>query len=339
MARQGSISETLFRHWQMLRLIPRAPRKIDAGALERLLKQEGIEVQRRSIQRDLESLAATFTALECDERSKPYGWSWSRDAPVLEVPPMSTATAVTLELVRAYLVQTLPRTTLKSLDPYFQRAKEILGATAGAKLARWPRKVRVVPRGLPLAPPNVSTKVLDVVYASLLEERRFRARYRPRGAKADKEYDVNPLGLVVRHGALVLVCTFRDYEDVNHVLLHRMSDAELLAAPSRTPRGFDLDAHIDRGGVAFPQGPPLKLEALVSKQAALTLQETALGKDQELTPYDDDHETLKATVPNTFELRAWLRSYGAAIEVLAPKALRAEMADSAKETAKRYATK
>ena len=73
MARQGSISETLFRHWQMLRLIPRAPRRIDAATLERLLRQEGIEVQRRSIQRDLESLAATFTALECDERSKPYG--------------------------------------------------------------------------------------------------------------------------------------------------------------------------------------------------------------------------------------------------------------------------
>ena len=135
----------------------------------------------------------------------------------------------------------------------------------------------------------------------------------------------------------MLVCTFRDYDDVNQVLLHRMSDAELLAAASRTPRGFDLDAHIESGGVAFRHGPPLKLEALVSKQVSLTLQETAIAKDQALTPYDDDHETLTATVPNTFELRAWLRSYGPALEVLAPKSLRAEMADAARQTAKRYA--
>jgi predicted DNA-binding transcriptional regulator YafY len=339
MARQGNTSETLFRHWQMLRLIPRAPRKIDGATLERLLRQEGIDVHRRSIQRDLESLATMFTALECDERSKPYGWSWSRDAPVLELPPMNVQTAVTLDLVRAYLLQALPRTTVKSLDSYFERAQDILAESAGAKLARWPRKVRVVPRGVALAPPNVSAKVLDVVYASLLEERRFRAKYRPRGAKTDKEYEVNPLGLVVRHGALVLVCTFRDYDDVNQVLLHRMSDAELLAAPSRSPRGFDLDAHIESGGVAYKQGPPLALQALVSKQASLTLQETALAKDQQLTPYDDEHELLKATVPNTFELRAWLRSYGPALEVLAPRSLRAEMAEAAKATAKRYAAR
>jgi predicted DNA-binding transcriptional regulator YafY len=337
MARQGSISETLFRHWQMLRLIPRAPRKIDGATLERLLRQEGIEVQRRSIQRDLESLATTFTALECDERSKPYGWSWSRDAPVLELPPMNVPTAVTLDLVRAYLLQALPRTTLKSLDPYFDRAQEILAQSSGAKLAKWPKKVRVVARGVSLVPPNVSAKVLDVVYTSLLEERRFTASYRPRGAKADKTYEVNPLGLVLRHGALVLVCTFRDYDDVNQVLLHRVSDAELLATASRTPRGFDLDAHIESGGVAFKQGPPLKLEALVSKQAAMTLQETALSKDQELTPYDGEHELLKATVPSTFELRAWLRSYGPAVEVLAPKSLRTEMADAARATARMYA--
>jgi predicted DNA-binding transcriptional regulator YafY len=336
MPRQGNISETLYRHWQMLRLIPRSPRKIDAGALERLLRQEGIEVHRRSIQRDLESLATSFNALQCDERTKPYGWSWARDAPLLDVPPMSLQAAVTLDLVRAHLVEVLPRTTLRSLGPYFERAHEILSKSPGAKFARWPRKVRVVGRGVPLIPPNVSTKVLDVVYASLLEERRFRARYRTRGSSVEKDYEVSPLGLVVRNGALVLVCTFRDYEDIRHVLLHRMSDAELLDSPSRPPRGFDLDAHLGEGGVAFPYGRPLRIEALVTSQVVLTLRETPIARDQKLTPQDGDRLLLRATVPDTLELRGFLMAYGANVEVLAPSCLREEIARATREAAKLY---
>lgn len=336
MPRQGTISETLYRHWQLLRLVPRAPRRIDTATLERLLAQEGIEVGRRSIQRDLESLAQTFSALQCDGRSKPYGWSWSRDAPVLELPPMGVQTAVTLELVRAYLAEALPRTTLRSLDPYFDRARRILAESPGARLARWPRKVRVHPRGVPLVPPNVSAKVLDVVYSALLEERRFRSKYRTRGAAAEKEYVVNPLGLVLRNGCLVLVCTLRDYEDVNHLLLHRMSDASLLDSPSRVPRGFDLDEHIGTGGVAFRKGTPVRLEALVSRLMAQTLSETPLAKDQKLSPTEDGRERLEATVADTLDLRGWLRSYGPEIEVLAPKSLRTEMAEDARRTAALY---
>jgi predicted DNA-binding transcriptional regulator YafY len=338
MARQGSISETLFRHWQMLRLIPRAPRRIDTATLERLLEDEGIHVHRRSIQRDLESLATTFTALVCDDRTKPYGWSWERDAPVLEVPGMSVAAAVTLDLVRVYLAQTLPRTTLGALGPYFDRAKETLARSGGARLARWPRKVRVVPRGQPLQPPDVAAPVLDAVYSALLQERQLRARYRPRASAADKKYDINPLGLVVRNGALVLVCTFWDYDDVNQVLLHRMSRAELLSSPARTPRGFDLDEHIASGGIAFRKGGQLSLRARLDPGVTVTLSETPIARDQTIAPGKDGRDLLEATVPDTLELRGWIASYGPLIEVLGPKALRQEFAEAARQLAGLYST-
>ncbi len=168
MARRGGVSETVHRYWQMLRLVPRAPRKIDSASIEHLLASEGIEIGRRSIQRELESLATSFPALGCDRRSKPYGWYWDRDAPTLEVPGMSLSQAVTLDLVRSYLAQALPRSTLRSLSPYFERARETLEKSQGARLARWSRKVRVVPRGQAMRPADVPAKVLDGVYTALL---------------------------------------------------------------------------------------------------------------------------------------------------------------------------
>jgi predicted DNA-binding transcriptional regulator YafY len=337
MARQDGISETLRRHWELLRLIPQAPRTIDGGTLERLLGEEGIAVHRRSIQRDLEALATTFTALECDGRKKPYGWSWARHAPVFDLPPMSVTTAVTFELARADLLERLPRATLRALDPYAEQARKVQAGPRARRAARWPAKVRVVPDGVTLLPPNVPERVLEVAYASLVEERRFRARYRARDAARDAALDVNPLGLVARQGTLLLVCTLGEDDEVAHLELHRASSAELLPAPSRAPRGFDLDAYLERAGLAPRPGAPVKLRALMSKRAAEQLHASALGIDQELRPYDDDQELLSVTVADTAALRAWLRSLGPEVEVRAPRSLRRELTAQAKATAKRYA--
>lgn len=336
MPRPGPEAETVHRLWTLLRLIPRRPRRADTGTLRRQLDAEGIEVTARSVQRDLQHLAARFPSLHCDERSKPYGWCWDGDVPLLEIPGMGLGSAVTFELVQAYLAHALPRSTLRTLDPYFARAREVIRTTATAKLSRWPSKVRVLPRGLSLRAPEVPPRVLDVVYSALLEERRFRALYRPRHAKETKKYELDPLGLVVQNGTLALVCTFWDYDDPHYVLLHRMTQAELLDTAARRPKGFDLDAFLARGGVGFMRGDPVVLEAVVAREVAITLHETPLSTDQVLTALDEDHELVRATVPDTLDLRGWLQSYGPLIEVKKPSALRRELAEGAKRLAAMY---
>jgi len=336
MPRAGNDADTIYRQWALMRHVPRSPLRIDTGRLSGLLEQEGIQVTRRSIQRDLERLAARFTTLCCDDRDKPYGWYWDGSAPLVEIPGMGVPAAVTFSMTEAYLASVLPRSTLKSLDPHFARAREVLKKSATAKLASWPRKVRVVPRGHPLLPPDVLKRVLDVVYAALLDDRRFTALYKKRGTSSTKEYEVNPLGLVVRDGVLTLVCTFWDYDDVNHMLLHRMTRAEPLEKRARRPRGFDLDQHVASGGVGFALGDPIVLEALVDESVALTLAETPISKDQQLTPDGASRKRLRATVPDTMELRGWLLGYGALIEVKKPKALRKEMRETVRAMAERY---
>jgi WYL domain len=336
---RGSEADTIHRLWALMRHVPRAPRRIDTARLEKLLGEEGLVVTRRSIQRDLERLAARFTTLRCDDRDKPYAWYWDGGAPLVEIPGMGISAAVTFSMVEAYLATALPRSTVKSLEPHFARARQVIDGASSTKIAAWPRKVRVVPRGLPLKPPNVLPRVLDAVYTALLDDRCFKVVYRKRGTSEDREYEVNPLGLVVRDGTLALVCTYWEYDNVSHMLLHRMSRVDLLDRPARRPRGFDLDAHVAAGGATYAFGDPIALEATVDAIVAQTLSETPISKDQRLTPKGDERFELRATVPDTIELRGWLLGYGALVEVTKPDGLRDEIREKIGAMAERYGVK
>ncbi|RLB63962.1 MAG: WYL domain-containing protein [Deltaproteobacteria bacterium] len=336
MSRPSPVSDAVHRHWAMLRLIPRSPRKIDAGRLERLLAQQGIDVHRRSIQRDLEALSRVFVDLRRDDRSKPYGWSWNERSASLEVPGMGVGPAVTFELLREHLSAVLPHSTFRALGPHFKRAREVLAQSPNAKMARWPAKVRVAPRGQPLQAPNVLPSVLEAVYTGLLEERRLVVHYCKRGADSDSEYEVSPLGLVLRSGTMVLVGTFWKYQNISQMLLHRMSHAEVIDERVVPPKGFRLDRYIESGGLGFRCGKAFKLELLVHELVARTLRETPLGKDQKLTAHDEEYLRLRVTVPDTVELRTWLQGHGPMIEVVKPVRLRREFAEAARRMAGRH---
>lgn len=56
-----------------------APHRVDSAKLAAQLRERGLVVHRRTVQRDLTELAKVFPIV-CDERTKPYGWRWSDEA-------------------------------------------------------------------------------------------------------------------------------------------------------------------------------------------------------------------------------------------------------------------
>lgn len=73
------MSSTILRQWLVLGMLPKPPRRIDTASIEARLRSRGIDVHRRTIQRDLLELAEIFPIV-ADERAKPYGWRWADDA-------------------------------------------------------------------------------------------------------------------------------------------------------------------------------------------------------------------------------------------------------------------
>jgi predicted DNA-binding transcriptional regulator YafY len=322
----------------MLQLVPRAPRSTDAATIEEQLAAAGMVVTRRSVQRDLEALAEVFEGLVCDRAGKPYGWSWKTNAPSLELPTMSVPTAIALDVMHASVRGVLPKTILAALAPTFQRARDVLATTPNARLARWPKKIRSVPNGVPRVPVKVGEDVFDAVCTALLEDRRLRIVYRARGAEVERERDIDPLALVERAGRFLVVAATPPAKEPKQFAVHRMSKAEVLDVKIAPVGGFDIDAFLDGGATSVRVSEePVKLRLRVAQKVGDALRDSPLSRDQVVRAGDrDGWVEVEATVADTMELRAWVLSYAAEMVVIGPEALRDEVIGKARAIVAAY---
>lgn len=95
------MGETFVRQWLILSMLPTPPRRIGTAAIEAALRERGIDIHRRTIQRDLVELSEVFPIV-VDDRSKPYGWRWAAP-PSLPVPLQGPRLMVTLRAPTASL--------------------------------------------------------------------------------------------------------------------------------------------------------------------------------------------------------------------------------------------
>lgn len=317
--------ETLLRHWQTLRLVPRLPRRVSAGALREQLVAAGFQVGKRTVERDLQALSLIFPLI-CDETARPYAWSWDRAAPSFDLPGIDTGEALALLMAREHLATVLPSSTLAQLEPMFKLAEAKLKLLEGrAPAAGWCNKVRVIPPTQPLLPPPINQDALAAVQEALLQDRQCQVEYRRRDAPASETYPVHPLGLVQRGQVLYLVCTIRDYQDVRLLALHRVDCAAMLEHPINAPQGFDLDEYLAGGAFGWKPGGEIKLVLAVAPEVAGHLLETPLSGDQRATPMAGGRLKVEATVRDTEQLTWWILGFGNKVQVLGPSRLQKEI--------------
>ncbi|WP_031598984.1 helix-turn-helix transcriptional regulator [Ferrovum myxofaciens] len=328
--------ETLLRHWQTLRRIPRYPQKITAGDICQHLHDEGYEVGKRTVERDLHALSRIFP-LVLDERAKPYGWSWSRDAAGFDLPGMTVSESLTVMMAKEHLRSVMPASTLEQMAPYFRQAEQNLNTLSGrSALAAWFDKVRIIPPTQPLLAPQVDEATLSVLQEGLLHNRQCAITYQRRVAGDVDEYPVNLLGLVQRGVVLYLVCTIKMYTDLRILALHRVLSATMLDTPTAKPKGFKLDDYLATCAFGWTTGILVRFEALFTPEAGNHLCETPLSEDQAVTVQEDGKLKVTATIHQNPQLVWWLLGFGADVEVIAPVELRSQIAEKHRTAASIY---
>lgn len=315
--------ETIARQWDLLEMIPRLPWRISATELHQRITTTH-DVSLRTVQRDLTALETRFP-ITCEQEGRTQHWHWLENAQQFEIPRMNGSMAATMLLARDYLKPVLPAAVLSELNPYFDRASEVLDETP---LKGWNKKVRIIDRGLTLIPPRVNNQVRDVVYQALLQGRQITAGYKARNRDQHKDYTLNPLGMVVKGGVFYLVVTFAGYTDIRQLALHRMNGAELLESKVESPKGYSLTGYIeDDQGFSYPLSPEkIRLELLFAPNIAFHLTEVKLSSDQTEEEMKDGRLRVKATVADSDELRWWLKAYGDDVEVKKPRRLAKQLA-------------
>lgn len=330
--------ETILRYFQMLRLIPKEPESISTPDLLLKLQDLGYAIDIRTVQRDLNKLSSSglfpFTS---SEDTKPLCWFWPKQTVRMQFPLMTAEEALTFKLVEQFLIPLLPLSVKDQMADYFAMADNALKISP---LANWADKVRIIPNNQSLLPAQINSEVLSVVYEALLKNRRFTAIYRRRGKPQDeiKPYEVSPLGLIFKDSAVYLVATLWDYPDVKQLATHRFQEATLLEKTATVPNGFTLDNYIAEGEFDYPtvSGHTINITLNIQPWLNKQLTETPLSQNQHITPKDESTFQLQATVKDTRQLRWWLKSLGADVEILEPQSLREEFAEHAKALSGMY---
>ena len=332
----SSNHETILRQWQMLRYIPRYPHKISARELKEKLDSENFTVSKRTIERNLMDLSATFP-LALDDRDKPYGWSWQKDAPAFDLPGLGNSEALTMMMVEQHLNTLLPATTLEVLEPYFKAAKQHLKTLPKAQqVSSWLNKVRTVSPNQPLLPPKIRPEVQHAVSEGLLMDRQLQITYRRRGDPKTAQYRIHPLALIQRGGLVYLAVCINDHHDTRTLALHRIETVTILKESSQYPAEFNIDDEIAKGRFGFGDGTMITLKAKFRHGCGDHLFETPLSKDQKVEELPDGNLLLTATVASTPQLSWWLLALGDGAEVIEPLKLRDEIRSSIQRMVKIY---
>lgn len=330
--------DTLSRLLELLKALPHH-RWATPSELRDQLADRGFDVDLRSVQRDLKELQKSFP-VDHNDKGRPHGWRWSAEA-AGGIASMSTPEALMLVLVQQHLQAALPATMLEGFESLFTRARqrlERLGPQAGA--ARWPQKVKAVPPGLATLPPSVDPVVQKALSDALLLERQIDALYAPGSKGAPKAYRLHPLGLLLRGGTTYLVASPDASTKLSLYALHRLRAVEMRLESTGFAPGFDLEKALQSGrgqfGIAIEGATALNLVLACEPVMGGLLEESPLSSEQRVATMVDGRIEIRATVPDSWELRWWILGRGASVEVVRPASLRREIAQTHLEAAARY---
>jgi len=317
--------ETIALTLELMRRIPRG-RKVSAAELHKQITSTGIKRDLRTIQRQLEMLSTHFD-IECDNRSKPYGYKWKEMSNGLALPILSEQESLLLMLAQQHLKSLLPASLMQSLDGFFVQAGSNLAAPPSAKLAReWLSKVRVVSATQPLLAPAIKPGVFESVSNALYRNQWLKVDYKNAGGKISAA-EVMPLGLAHQGPCLYLVCRYQGFDNERSLALHRMQSAEATTLTFERPKDFSLQKYEEDGRFLFGEGKRIRLKFLIDCVAGNHLLESPLSKDQKVRKINDQYE-ITATVVESAVLDRWLLGFGDAVSRV--RRLRVGVVDSVK---------
>lgn len=291
-----------------------------------------LEVSVRTVQRDVEALSAAGVPVYC-ERGR-------RGGVALLEGYRTDVTGMTDDELRA-LVALGSSSDGGALGPALASAsRKLLAALPEARRAgvdRARRRLLVEHQGWRRAPEDLPA--LPALDAALVADERVRLRYATGDAPRATWRTVDPYGLVSKAGTWYLVAAHRGQPKMYRV--SRVRDVVPTGEPARRPDDRDL-AEVWAELRDRLQEPTAEVEVrlLVDPQWAPTLRRVPLavlaGPWRHEGTEPDGRELLVAPFRSVVAARAGLLGYGEAVEVLAPTALREEMAETAARVVAMY---
>lgn len=328
------------RQWALLKSLPdhRNPRSTEE--IWRIVVTDMHDVSKRTVERDLECLAAIFPIGQRSEGRTNY-WYWESSARMW-IPGITDDEALTLHMAERNLNMLLPEGSMEKLGPYFSVARERL-ETQPKSIRPWTRKFRLIPTGLNRRPATLSPEVLRTVRDALLRDKQLTLTlHHPAEGQADTLL-VSPLTLIQQGNDLHLIFSRSGDQAIEHLRLQHIESAAISLSRFDGPLEFDPDVYLQSGALTaradlpIPVGDWIEFSAVFSEHIGDLLNETPWVRHFWCQPEEDGRLRIKATIRFTSDLVDWLLSLGPDVRVSQPASLRRYIAQRVTQAAALYA--
>lgn len=173
---------------------------------------------------------------------------------------------------------------------------------------------------------EVAPDVLWPLVDAIAGRRVCRVTYRsPRAAAQDKALSILPLQLFAWDGSLYLTCHDRRRDAIVKLNLQRLRSLRVTAETARVPADFDAEAFEHAAFGIFVGGAPTTYRLFFDEVAAPYIRERSWHPTQVLRETPGGVE-LAFTCHASYEVSAWVLSWGDHVRVEAPASLRSELA-------------
>ena len=219
--------------------------------------------------------------------------------------------------------------TITALEKLADALPPALGRHLGATAAQ-----------LALRPPNEpQVRILRTLTAAWAESRTVAIAYRSQNAKKEKRATLDPYLMEPSEtGAAVYVYAYsHEHGEIRTFKADRILEASATSDHFTPPDLADLRAQLAQswgGAVIADEDYQVTLE--FSAEVAGRVAETNWHPTQRLTPCENGALRFQVRLPSLLEFVPWVRGWGHAVKVIAPKDLRTEIADSMRRAAAQY---
>lgn len=293
----------------VLKRIPRN-RWITSVEIRNSLAEVGIDLNPRRMQRLLKAIIdSPDLNVEIDRRSKPYGYR--RSIPDSDLTgSLGAQESLLLRLCQERMHLLLPPRITKTLEPLFEAAKETFNERGtNPKNREWLQKVAFVSNSMPMLPPKIKQRIFEAVSEALFRDSKLRIDY-VNGVGRQLSGIVSPLGLVQQGQRLYLVCRFETHDDLRHLALHRITDAEVLECSAERPADFSLERYVKSRHFNYSNGRKVHLKIeFTNPRTATNMRETPFNGTQTIEEFEPGRYRLEADLDDSVKLRGWIAEW------------------------------
>jgi len=319
----------------LLKMLPVKSQAMDTATLYERLQEQGSRVSLRTVQRDLERLAADYPHIHSENSGNGLRWWADRELSRLSLLPTD---AMNLTMIMDHAARFGMQAQVENLARLRDYARSLLREAQPAE--DWAKKIVSTTRFITLRPGKIDPQVLATLQQALLEGYAVEAMYLKRGAAEPKAYRLRPLGLSYQDSNIYLSCVFEGHKpgDAPRALpLHRFVSVRSIFADIPAPGGFDINSvEARRSLVDLKSDLPVELKLRLAREMYERLAENPLTEDQQLTAEVAGHWIMTGRLHLSQGLKLWLLSQGDSLEVLAPATLREDIAATAMRMATLY---